>query len=548
MTASLRPAALAALTLAGTFAPRLAAAPAPRKTTPQRAAAPGRLVVLVVVDQLRYQDLLWLSPEFGPRGFAGLGRPAPLRYDTVVTETAADHSVLSTGAYAELNGIVGNRYYDEQGMHESVDDPLCPLWPEEGAATGSAPGAAASEGRSAALLRVPTVGDAFKLGTNGQGRVVTVALKDRSALFLGGPSADLALWWETPEGRMTSTTCYAPEPPAWVVQHRAAHPSSEWKDWVWTPLHADVLARYVPEGRSEGAVPREVGPVFPHQVGRGKVDRALFTALRNSPAGTTIALQAAQSAATALGLGERGSTDLLAVGLPSVDTVGHQFGTVSRERVDAILRVHEELSAFLDGLRARLGPRLSIVLTADHGLTPMASDERRLHAPGGTIDLDALVKKLNAALDQSLGVRKDGWVAGLDGSAVTLRKPHPGRAIAIAADLLRREPGLYRVVPAGEAARESSAVRHAIFPGRSGDLLLVTRPLWTLKKKADGADHGSPWNDDALVPLSVQAPGFKLHRDGRVLDASQVAPTLAALLDTAPPAAALADPAIARDE
>src|SRR5438552_11183213 len=67
----------------------------------------GRLIVLVVIDQLRYQDLLWLAPQIGPKGFAGLGRASRLRYDTVVTETAADHAVLSTGAYADLNGIVG---------------------------------------------------------------------------------------------------------------------------------------------------------------------------------------------------------------------------------------------------------------------------------------------------------------------------------------------------------------------------------------------------------------------------------------------------------
>ena len=64
----------------------------------------GRLTVLVVVDQLRYQDLLWLAPEFGPKGFAGLGKPAPLRYDTVVTETAADHAVLSTGILLDCRG------------------------------------------------------------------------------------------------------------------------------------------------------------------------------------------------------------------------------------------------------------------------------------------------------------------------------------------------------------------------------------------------------------------------------------------------------------
>ena len=75
------------------------------------AAAPqGRLVVLVVVDQLRYQDVLWLSPELGPKGFAGLGRAAPMRYETAVTETAPGHATLATGTYAEVHGIVGNRF------------------------------------------------------------------------------------------------------------------------------------------------------------------------------------------------------------------------------------------------------------------------------------------------------------------------------------------------------------------------------------------------------------------------------------------------------
>ena len=525
-----------ALMLAAALAAPVAQKPAaPRK--PAQNAGKGRLVVLVVVDQLRYQDLLWLSPELGPRGFAGMGRPVPMRYDTAVTETAADHAVLSTGAYADLNGIVGNRYVDDQGRHESVDDVLCPVWGGDGV------------GRSAAQLRVPTVGDAFKLGTNGQGRVVSVALKDRSALFLAGTSADLALWFEVSDGRMTSSTCYAQEPPPWLAQLWSAHPGAEWKDWVWSPLRADVLARYVPQGQTEGAMPRDgLGRVFPHKVGQGKVDKALFTALRGTPAGTTIVLQAARAAVAGLGLGDRDGTDLLEVAIASVDFVGHQFGTVSRERVDTILRAHEELSSFLDELRARLGSRLSIVLTADHGLTPMATDERRLHAPGGTVDIDALTKKLNAVLEQSLGVRQGGWVEGIDGSAVTLRRPHPGRALGIAADLLRREPGLYRVVLADDVARESSAVRHAIFPGRSGDILIVPRPLWTLKKLTDGADHGSPWNDDALVPLAVQARGFALRTNGRVLDASQVAPTVAVLLDTAPPAAAMADPAVVREE
>src|SRR3954469_13063125 len=122
----------------------------------------GRLVVLVVVDQLRYQDVLWLAPELGARGFAGMGRAAPMRYETAVTETAVDHAVLSTGAYADLNGIVGNSFWRGDRQAQAVDDPACPLW-------GS------KAGRSAAALLVPTVGDAFKLNTAGQGRVVGVS-------------------------------------------------------------------------------------------------------------------------------------------------------------------------------------------------------------------------------------------------------------------------------------------------------------------------------------------------------------------------------------
>ena len=491
-------------------------------------AAQGRLVVLVVVDQLRLGDLTWLSSEIGPRGFAGLGRPSPMRYDTVVTETAADHAVLSTGAYADLNGIVGNRFWENGGVRQSVDDPDCPAWGDPQAK------------KSARLLRVPTVGDAYKLNTNGQGgRVVSVSVKDRSALFLAGPSADLALWFELDTGEFVSTACYAKDPPAWVPQH----PAAPFENWVWNLSRPDAIAKLVPEESVPYAVPKyDLGPKFPHVVKAGK---HLFEAVRNSPAATTIALKTARAAVQGMALGQQaGKTDLLAVALSPVDGVGHQFGSLARERVDTILRMHDELSAFLDELKAKLGPRLSVVLTADHGLTPMEGDQQRLRVTqGGTESIDALIEKVNRALDDRIGPRKEGWVAVLENSTITLRPPFSPRAVEAAVEVLRQEPGFWRVVPANEIANQEPALRHAYYPGRSGQILLVPRPLWTLKKHADGADHGSPWNDDALVPLFVQAPGFRLRRDAQ-FRATQVAPTVAALLDTPPPAAALDSPAI----
>src|SRR5882724_8039311 len=474
------------------------------------AASQGRLVVLVVVDQLRYQDVLWLAPALGPRGFAGMGRAAPMRYETAVAETAPGHAVLSTGAYADVNGIVGNSFWQGARYQEAVDDPACPVW-------------GAKAGRSAAAARV-----------------VGIAVKDRSALFLVGPSADLALWWEADSGEMASTACYAPGPPGWLPRR----PAEAFKDWVWTLSRPDAIARLLPEPRAPGARPLpDLGPEFPHTVGRGKLDDRLYRAIRNTPAGTTIALRAARAAVTALKLGEAGRTDLLTVALASVDTVGHQYGTLSRERVDAVLRVHDELSAFLDELRKRLGTRLSIVLTSDHGLTPTEAEEKRLRVPGGTVATEELIPRINRALDQAMGARPDGWVAGIEGNSLALRAPFPARAIDVAVEALRREPGLFRVVPAAEVDRAEAFIRHSWFPGRSGQVLLVVRPLWTLKPRDAGANHGSTWNDDALVPLMVEAAEFRLRRDAQ-FRATQVAPTVAALLETSPPSAALDSAAI----
>jgi hypothetical protein len=122
----------------------------------------------------------------------------------------------------------------------------------------------------------------------------------------------------------------------------------------------------------------------------------------------------------------------------------------------------------------------------------------------------------------------------------------PGRAAEVAAEALRAVPGVWKAVTQAGIADAGPLVRHAWFPGRSGDVMFIPAPLASLG--GSGPDdawviHGSPWTDDALVPLLAQAPGFRLKR-GEDLTAVQVAPSAALLLGVAPPAAALAPPAL----
>src|SRR5947208_6521001 len=174
---------------------------------------------------------------------------------------------------------------------------------------------------------------------------------------------------------MASTTCYAPGPPAWLPRR----PAEAYKDWIWTMSHPDAIARLLPNpGPAPAAPAYDIGPSFPHRAGQGAPDARPYRAIPNTPASPTIALRTARAAVGALKLGENGTADLLTVAVAAVDTVGHQFGTLSRERIDAVLRVHDELSTFLGELRARLGTRVPVVLTADHGLNPTEVAGNRL--------------------------------------------------------------------------------------------------------------------------------------------------------------------------
>jgi len=127
---------------------------------------------------------------------------------------------------------------DDDRPRDAVEDASCPPW-------------RGGRGVSAAALQAPTFADALKLATFGRARVLSVAIKDRGALFVAGQSADLALFYDVERGELTSTKCYAPGPPDWLVVLQRAHPVSEWKDWVWTLSRPEASYARLAEDRTE---------------------------------------------------------------------------------------------------------------------------------------------------------------------------------------------------------------------------------------------------------------------------------------------------------
>src|SRR5207244_545655 len=136
-----------------------------------------------------------------------------------------------------------------------------------------------------------TVGDELVLDTQGRSRVVSIALKARAAILLGGKLGK-AYWFNEKSGGFVTSTYYAKELPAWVAAWNAKRLPDSFFGKSWTPSVAEAaFAR-----QSEDDMPWEgdlfgLGRTFPHKLTGGKGDKpgeSYYEALIKTPVGNDV--------------------------------------------------------------------------------------------------------------------------------------------------------------------------------------------------------------------------------------------------------------------
>jgi predicted AlkP superfamily pyrophosphatase or phosphodiesterase len=485
-----------------------------------------RLTVVVVVDQLRADYLRRFDRLFDHErgGFARLLAAgscfADARHEHFPLFTGPGHSVILTGAAPWATGIVGNDWFDRRAR-KSV---YCVADPSARIVGASAKTNAPPVGPR--NLLAPTIGDALKMAHPGA-KVVSLSLKDRAAVLLGGHSADVCLWFDPGEGRWITSTAYASELPAWV---RAIE---------------DV------PGQKLGAVWRSgegIAPVFSHAIGKERT-AANLESFASSPFANAWVLDTALAAVDGEALGTHEGGDLLALNLATNDHVGHAYGPFSPEVADITVETDRALGAFLAGLERRgfdLGRDLVFVLTSDHGVA--AVPERLGKEVGGRRSKDAVAKAAAQALHaESAGtfVEPAFW---LDDAAVG-RAIEAGEAATradvekLVAEKIEALPGVYACytrtqILAGALPRTEIAkcVARGFHPAVSGDLVVVDEPGWIVADEAAAA-HGAPYPYDTHVPLIIAGPGIHHGVFTERVSPADIAPTLAFLLGIEAPAA-----------
>lgn len=509
---------------------------------PLAQASDGRLLVIVVVDQMR-ADYLERYRALYKGGLARLLDEGAVfehaAYPYLNTVTCAGHATIGTGAFPSTHGIIMNEWWNrERGARSQCT---------ADSSVTSVPYGGAPErlGHSAARLRLPSMGDRLRAASP-QSRVVTLSMKPRSAVMLAGHGGTAVTWFGDTNTWATSsafTPATLPDVKAFV----ASHAVDRYRREVWQrALDASVYA-----GSDDGVGERPPAgwtALFPHALdggGEARSDR-FYDLWERSPYSDGELGEMAAALVKSQQLGRRGVVDYLGVSFSALDYVGHAFGPDSHEVQDTLVRLDGTLGKFLDMLDATVGKdRYVLGLSADHGVAPVPESLTARGQESGRVLSGPTQRVAEAAMVAALG--PGPHVAHVEYTELYLtdktrelvaKNPEALRPLIEAVEKI---PGVLRAMPtrdlpskrsSADPAERAAALGHV--PGESGDVQVILKPNWIGTDSA-AATHGSSHPYDQRVPVLFFGHGIKRGRYGDGATPADVAPTLAATIKLALP-------------
>ena len=213
-----------------------------------------KLVVGIVVDQMRWDYLYRYYERYGDNGFKRLLNDGfscdSTQVDYIPTFTAPGHTCIYTGSVPALHGIAGNDFIIQatgQSMYCTEDTSVRSV------------GADTKAGEmSPRNLLTSTVTDELKLATNFRSKVIGIALKDRGGILPAGHTANAAYWFDDKSGNWITSTYYMNDLPKWAKELNAEKLPETYLKLDWTPLYPiDTYVQTLPDdSKYEGQIQR----------------------------------------------------------------------------------------------------------------------------------------------------------------------------------------------------------------------------------------------------------------------------------------------------
>lgn len=510
-----------------------------------------KLVVGIVVDQMRYDYLTRFYNKYGEGGFKRMMNEGfdcrNNHYNYVPTYTGPGHASVYTGTTPKYHGIIGNDWFDKE-LKKYV---YC-----AGDETVQSVGTTDKAGQmSPHRMKTTSFADENRLFTQLQGKTIGIALKDRGAILPAGHTANAAYWFHgRDEGNWISSTFYMDELPKWVTDFNSKRlVDSYFKVW---DTYYDI-ATYTESGSDlntfEGGFKGKETATFPYDLATLKKDNGNYEIIKASAYGNNITTDFALAAIEGEQLGQDNYTDVLAISYSSPDYIGHNFGVNSKEVQDVYIRLDKELERLFNYLDANVGKnQYTVFLSADHAAVEVPAYLQSNRIPAGYFESSAFKKYVNEFVTAKFGAAD--LVENISNNQIFLNRAkliemnlELEKVQQIIADEVLKYKHIDNVYTASTISRSmySSGVEALLQMGynqkRSGDVLYLLDPA-VISYSKTGSTHGSAFNYDTHVPLLFFGKGIKHGHTFQKTVIPDIAPTISALLGISFPNGATGKP------
>jgi predicted AlkP superfamily pyrophosphatase or phosphodiesterase len=515
-----------------------------------------RLVVGIVVDQMRQEYLYRFYNKYGPGGFKRLMNDGFMlknaHYNYTPTVTGPGHASIYTGTTPAYHGIISNEWYDKKAKREvnCVNDP-------DQKVIGSVDG---NGDVSPWRLLTTTVTDELKLYSQKHSKVIGLAVKDRGAVLPAGHMADAAYWYDSRSGNFITSTYYMSKLPEWVEKFNAKKLPDHYLSQEWRTVYP--IEQYTESNADDTPYESRIGgkerPTFPYNL---KVLRKAgdYDLLSSVPFINDYLLELAKAALDGEKLGRGQAIDFLAISFSQPDILGHAVGPNAIEVEDTYIRLDKNIEELLKTLDAKVGAgKYTVFLSSDHGVAEVAQYLKDNRIPSGYFSPANLKASLNDYLKQYFPEKEvieaiDGEQVFFDQDVFQRDPKSSGVELLVATELvvnyLMAQDGIANaysesIIRQGryeEQGMKGMVVR-GYHPKRSGDVIFVLESGWYSAGRVQGTTHGSGYNYDTNVPVLFFGNGIRKGSSMKYHPITDIAPTLSVLLNIKFPSGSTGQP------
>ena len=513
------------------------------KATPQLVSATSnerpKLVVGIVVDQMRYDYLTRFESKYGKGGFKRMINEGfnckNHHFNYIPTYTGPGHASVYTGTTPKYHGVIGNNWYDKSSkemIYCAGYDSVEPLGTEDKAGK-----------MSPHRMLTTSFADENRLFTQGQGKTIGIAIKDRGAVLPAGHTANAAYWFHgQDEGAWVSSSFYMDTLPQWVTDFNNSNTAKSYLK-VWNTFYD--ITTYTESGPDEnnfeGGFKGKDKATFPYDLAALSKDNRGFDILKATPYGNDLTTDFAIAAVKAENLGQDAITDVLTISYSSPDYVGHNFGVNSKEVQDTYIRLDKDLERFFNFLDETVGKgEYTVFLTSDHGAVDVPSYLQSMNIPSGYLNNKDRKEKFQEFLTTTYGT--EDIVENISNEQIFLNREKIkalGLSLVDVQNAIAEEQLNYKDVAKVYTAHTMNTtdftrgveelLQNGFNQKRSGDVILVN-DIGFISYGKTGSTHGSGLNYDTHVPLLFFGKGIKQGETLRKTVIPDIAPTISALL------------------